>query len=220
MAKKMLVLVCAVFLSFLTFMMIGCEEAEAILGVTIDGSSSMDTVTLTFSKAIVSISMPNTIELETGTYSFDLYKDDVNLGNYGLLSSDDHSITIALLGQTETSMSSGAYEFRLYSGSEADPVLIAEEEITFPVWSGSSRAVDIYQINASDLYMQMLGGSEPFEKADFTVFNANGSSIAFTFARESPGDSLEYHFGFGGSGRFWIRFAKSGYKPSYDTFIR
>ena len=134
------------------FISTGCPEIADILGATFEVTTSNDKVTVTFSKQINSITMPNTIELETGTFSFDLYKDDVKVSNYGLLSSDDYSFTIVLLGMIPPT-ASGTYELRLYTGNEENPNVVGEQEITFAPWSTTARYIDIFDPNHIRLQM-------------------------------------------------------------------
>jgi hypothetical protein len=228
MSKRSILFILAIMLLTVLTLTTGCPEIEDLLGATFEVTTSADKVTVTFSKKINSITMPNTIELETGTFSFDLYKDDVKVGNYGLLSSDDYSFTIVMLGQTSSTIS-GTYELRIYTGTETNPSVVAEEEVTFPAWSTTARYIDIFDTNYIRLQMVTSFDSNPdpditdpvlatetFVKSDFTVFDGDGNNVSFTFDSYTPSEELypsEYSLVFSGLGKFWIRFYKTGYMP-------
>ena len=198
----------------------GCPEVENALGVEITNIvQTMDTVTITFSDEIQSITMPNTVEFESGAYSFEIYKDGVELGDYGLLSSSANSFTIALLGQTETSLSAGTYELQIFIENEDSDIVVAEQEFEFSAWSGYAHQVDIFNTEASDYILVQMIPNDAFTIADFTIFNGQGNKVTFTRGTMDGGGD-EYKFEFNGTGKFWVRFAKTGCKPSYDSFTR
>lgn len=220
MKKPIILIFLAIVVTIIMIVTTGCPEIADLLGATVEVTTSADKVTVTFSKKINSITMPNTIELETGTFSFDLYKDDVRVGNYGLLSNDDYSFTIVMLGQTSSTIS-GTYELRIYTGAETNPSVVAEEEVTFPAWSTTARYIDIF--DAAYIRFQMVTSfdgpvlaTETFVQTDFTVFDGNGNRIPITtFYSSTYGNDYpsEYVLQFAGSGKFWIRFYKTGYMP-------
>ena len=85
--------------------LISCDEADA-LGLQItEITTTKDTVTITFSDTITSVTMPNTIVFGDSTYYFSVKDTSGNSVDLGLMNQSENSITVAVLGKTSSAIS-------------------------------------------------------------------------------------------------------------------
>lgn len=221
--KRVVVISCVVWLFISMF--IGCEDGTNPFDIEITNiTTTQDTVTITFSKSISSVVMPNAITFDSGTFYFSIKDSSDASVHLGLLSQTDTSITLAVLGKTAATIS-GTYHFTI-SLDEEETLLETSEDVTFQAWGGTTLYLEVFGGSSNDIWMQVKNDTNEASSAnlvtgllgaDFTIFDANGVRKIFTFSEPYPN---EYRFLFAAalsSGSYWIRFTKSGYQNRYGT---
>ena len=220
---RVIVFVCVVCLVITMFT--GCEDGTNPFDVEISSvTTTQDTVTITFSKSIESVVIPNAITFDSGTFYFSIKDTSDTSVHLGLLSQTDTSITLAVLGKTAATIS-GTYHFTI-SLDEEETLLETSEDVTFQAWSGTTLYLEVFGGSSNDILMQVKNTTDDASDAnlvsgllgaDFTIFDANGVRKIFTFSEPYP---YEYRILFAAalsSGSYWIRFSKSGYLNRYGT---
>lgn len=207
------------------FLFFGCEDGKLPFSVEIvDVSTTMDTVTITFSEEITEIDMPNSISFASGTFTFTVSDAGGTAVELGLLDSTADSVTLAVLGRSNIT---GTYQFTLILGDETDSVLEKSKDVVFTTWSGTTYYLDIfgYDGGTRKIMMQVTNSTADASDAnlvvnlvasDFKVFDNQGDIASYSFSKY--GD-YEYIFTLNStpSGKYWIRFSKTGYRPGYDA---
>ncbi|MBJ2355977.1 hypothetical protein [Sphaerochaeta sp. S2] len=203
--------------------LISCDEADA-LGLQItEVTTTKDTVTITFSDTITSVTMPNTIVFGDSTYYFSIKDTTGNSVDLGLMNQSENSITVAVLGKTSSAIS-GTYSFEV-STDEAGSLVKASKDISFQSWNGTNWYIDVYGPGADLFMVQVLDNPQEANEsnlitglvaADFSAFDADGNKLSFTFSSER-GEEFNLHFASSLiNGNYWVRIVKTGYNPSYE----
>lgn len=174
----------------------GCPEIQEYINVEItDVTTTMDTVSFTLSEDIVDIDMPNTVTFAFGSYSFDVYKDDVKLSNYGLLEYTEDTVTLVMLEQN-TAFANGTYTLKI-SSIGTDPVEIGGSvPFSFQPWSGTVRYIEVYPGNPNTsvwAFVHEQGWSpdvgtpaiDGYNGTYFTLFDVDGNLISFNASNPS-----------------------------------
>ncbi|MDC7229806.1 MAG: hypothetical protein PQJ48_05820 [Sphaerochaetaceae bacterium] len=204
--------------------LIGCDEGD-VLGLQItEVTTAKDTVTITFSDTITSVTMPNTIVFGDSTYYFSVKDTSGNSVDLGLMNQSENSITLVVLGKNSSTIS-GTYSIEVSTDSEGSSVK-ASEDISFQAWNGTNWFVDVFSPAADQFMVQVLNNNtdNPSDAdlianlvaSDFSVFDSNGNRITFSY---SVYMNYEFNLNFSptlSNGNYWVRIAKTGYNPSYE----
>lgn len=204
--------------------LISCDGADA-LGLQItEVTTTKDTVTITFSDTITSVTMPNTIVFGDSTYYFSVKDTSGNSVDLGLMNQSDNSITVAVLGKTSSAIS-GTYSFEV-STDAAGSLVKASKDISFQAWNGTNWFVDIFIADSDEFIIQVLNNDSSsvsdsdlitgLVATDFSAFDDDGNKLSFTYSSDR---GEEFTLDFVSSlinGDYWVRIARTDYNPSYQ----
>lgn len=208
----------------LVMVLSGCDEADSLGNLVTEATTTQDTVTITFSEAITSVSMPNSIILGGSTYYFAVKDTAGNRVDLGLLNQTENSITLVVLGKSSSTIS-GTYSIEV-STDVAGSVLRASKDISFQSWSGSNWYIDVFGPGSDQFMVQVLNNNTDSPSTgdlisglvanDFSVFDSYGNRISFSY---SVYMDYEFNLNFSttlSNGNYWVRIARTGYNPSYQ----
>ena len=216
---------------FLVFILVGCEDGTVPFSIKIDDyTTTMDTVTITFSEDITSITMPNTISFESGTFQFRVEDASENELTLGLLEWDEDTadtITLVVLGRNASTIS-GEYTFTIIEDNEVSPVeLEVSEPISFIPWSGVAREIEFYKgndvANTIWIFVNTPGTNDQlagFNGTFFTVFDGDGNLVKIISSSTPSDNATVLQFAETVTTDYlWVRFFKdgAGYQPYSES---
>lgn len=222
--RKVRVVLLSMFFLILVFTFSGCDETDA-LGLQItEATTTKDTVTITFSEAITSVTMPNTIVFGESTYYFSVKDSSGESVDIGLLNQSENSITVVVLGKTSSTVS-GTYSIEV-STDVAGSSVKTSKDISFQAWNGTNWFVDVFIADSDEFIIQVLNNDSSsvsdsdlitgLVAADFSAFDDDGNKLSFTYSSDR---GEEFTLDFVSSlinGDYWVRIARTGYNPSYQ----